>query len=90
MVTHIGEKPHQCSACKKYFTTIINLNRHLLTHTRKKPYPCKLCDKTFLRNYDWLFILFKKNKNMCIFFSQTNLYISIRKCVLNNAKILSI
>ena len=56
MVTHIGKNIH-----KKYFTTIINLNRYLLTHPRKKPYPCELCDKTFLRNYDWLFILFKKS-----------------------------
>ena len=44
MVTHIGKNIH-----KKYFTTIINLNRYLLTHPRKKPYPCELCDKTFFK-----------------------------------------
>ena len=56
MVTHIGE-----NTCKKYFTTIINLNRHLLTHTRKKLYSCELCDKTFFKKL-WLAVyLIKKS-----------------------------
>ena len=69
MVTHIGKNIH-----KKYFTTIINLNRYLLTHPRKKPYPCELCDKTFLRNYDWLFILLKNHKYVHFLFPYKLVY----------------
>ena len=81
METHIGE-----NTCKKYFTTNINLNRHFLTNTRKKPYPCELCDKTFLRNYDWLFILLKKiiYRYMYFLFSIQTCIFLLEKCVLNN------
>ena len=47
MVTHKDEKPHQCSTCDEYFTTMGNLNTHFLTHTGEKPHRCKLCGKSF-------------------------------------------
>ncbi|XP_035213609.1 zinc finger protein 20-like [Stegodyphus dumicola] len=40
-------KSFVCNNCKKKFTHLALLNRHLLTHSSIKPYPCVLCDKTF-------------------------------------------
>ena len=45
MMTHTGEKPHECGLCDKNFTTMSKLNTHLVTHTRKKSYPCEFCGK---------------------------------------------
>ena len=50
MVTHTGEKPHQCSTCDKQFTTMGNLNTHMLTHRGEKSYPYEVCGKSFLTN----------------------------------------
>ena len=43
-----GEKKHACSLCKKRFTAIGGLNRHLkLVHEKSTAQTCHLCHKTF-------------------------------------------
>ncbi|KFM70436.1 Zinc finger protein 26, partial [Stegodyphus mimosarum] len=43
----VEPKSFVCNNCKKKFSHLALLNRHLLTHSSIKPYPCVLCDKTF-------------------------------------------
>ena len=43
-----GEKKHACSLCKKRFTAIGGLNRHIrLVHEKSTAQTCHLCHKTF-------------------------------------------
>uniref|UniRef100_A0A3P9A1H9 C2H2-type domain-containing protein n=1 Tax=Esox lucius TaxID=8010 RepID=A0A3P9A1H9_ESOLU len=47
LVSHTGEKPHQCLDCGKGFNELSSLKRHLRTHTGEKPYICPHCEKSF-------------------------------------------
>ncbi|XP_035292874.1 zinc finger protein 54-like isoform X1 [Cricetulus griseus] len=43
----IGEKPHQCGKCGKYFSAASSLTVHRRIHTGEKPYKCGECDRSF-------------------------------------------
>lgn len=43
-----GEKPFQCSICKRKFIQKEILKRHLMTHTGEKPFKCSQCSKSFI------------------------------------------
>ena len=47
IVTHIGENPHQCSTCDKYFAKMGILNTHLLTHTGQSQIHLKFVESIF-------------------------------------------
>ena len=47
---HTGEKPFQCTFCKRYFSRSDHRNTHSRTHTGEKPYACLHCPKTFARS----------------------------------------
>ena len=49
MLTHPGEKPHQCDVCKKSFAQPSDLKSHKRVHTGEKAYSCDVCDKKFKR-----------------------------------------
>ncbi|CAG8450284.1 12653_t:CDS:2 [Acaulospora morrowiae] len=44
-----GDKPYQCTICKKRFSEANIMTQHMRTHTGEKPYKCPEpeCDKTF-------------------------------------------
>ena len=43
MLTHIGEKPYQCSECIKDVSKNNDLTRHLNAHSEEKTYRCNQC-----------------------------------------------
>lgn len=50
MLTHSGERPHQCHQCPSRFTQLSHLQSHIRTHTGEKPYVCNYCGKGFAIN----------------------------------------
>jgi len=46
LVRHI-DKPFECTACSKQFTTSVSLVKHSRSHSGAKPYKCHMCDKAF-------------------------------------------
>ena len=42
-------KPFACELCKKQFTKIEILKRHIKTHMKEKEFKCSYCTKTFDR-----------------------------------------
>ena len=42
-------KPFECELCKKQFTKIEILKRHIKTHMKEKEFKCSYCTKTFDR-----------------------------------------
>ena len=46
-LTHVGEKPYQCSICNRRFGYKHILTEHQNLHFGTRPYACQLCDKRF-------------------------------------------
>ncbi|KAF2728093.1 hypothetical protein EJ04DRAFT_546959 [Polyplosphaeria fusca] len=44
-----AQRLFQCSTCKRSFTRVDHLTRHVRSHTRHKPYVCQVCTKGFAR-----------------------------------------
>ena len=47
MLTHIGEKPYECSGCINDVSKNNDLTRHLNAHSEEKTYQCNQCRKEF-------------------------------------------
>ncbi|KAK9524623.1 hypothetical protein VZT92_017000 [Zoarces viviparus] len=44
---HKGEKPNNCSFCKKSFSQLSELKPHQFSQKGEKPYQCNRCEKGF-------------------------------------------
>ena len=49
LLTHSGERSHQCKDCGSSFSRAGHLKRHYLTHSSEKPHKCTQCDYACLR-----------------------------------------
>ncbi|KAK7190195.1 C6 transcription factor [Paraphaeosphaeria sporulosa] len=47
--TEAKERLFQCSTCKRSFTRVDHLMRHVRSHTKQRPYVCPTCSKCFAR-----------------------------------------
>ncbi|XP_065564632.1 zinc finger protein 79-like isoform X2 [Artemia franciscana] len=45
-----GERPFECSVCKKKYSRLDSLNKHHKIHTGEKPFECGICKKRFFRS----------------------------------------
>ena len=45
-------KKHECKKCKKSFSRVSLLNRHMKLHLGIKPYQCTVCGWRFLQSYN--------------------------------------
>lgn len=50
-----GDKPFECSVCKKTFSEHRSLKEHYLTHRKERKHVCKQCDKTFVQKNHLLY-----------------------------------
>ncbi|XP_036398177.1 zinc finger protein 770-like [Megalops cyprinoides] len=41
------DRVHQCTVCLKPFSSLDQLQRHLLVHSERKPFECSICGRTF-------------------------------------------
>ncbi|ELT93127.1 hypothetical protein CAPTEDRAFT_222192 [Capitella teleta] len=46
LMTHSGDKPHQCEVCGQAFSLKKNLRRHMVLHSTGNKRGCKMCDFT--------------------------------------------
>nr|XP_031537541.1 zinc finger protein 530 [Vicugna pacos] len=49
---HTGERPYECSECRKFFSRRTHLIRHWRVHTGAKPYDCSECGRSFSQKSD--------------------------------------
>ena len=55
-------KPHQCQQCKKCFTDIHYLRRHVKhVHEDYKPHKCGKCEKSFTKDINLYYTNIRKN-----------------------------
>ena len=71
MLTHTGERPHQCEKCRKAFARLHNLKCHMLTHTGERPHQCEQCRYKFVQLGDLkVHMLTHSKKKMYKYFYQ--------------------
>ena len=52
-MTHIDEKPLECTQCNKSFSNPDTLKIHMLRHTGENTYHCSFCDKSYSLNHNF-------------------------------------